>query len=73
VLDGIGKQAAVVRELLADVAPDVPVYGCLCFVAPEGFVADSGLRVMRTLDPGQLGAEQARRIHAELAERLRAA
>ena len=48
-VDGLGKQVAVARAALADVAPDVPVRGCLCFVAPGGVLADSGLPVLRTL------------------------
>jgi hypothetical protein len=90
-VEGLGKQVAVVRAVLVEVAPDVPVRGCLCFLAPEGFMADSGLPVLRTLKingyplyyprrlakrlnrPGPLTSEQARRIQAELAERLPAA
>jgi Nuclease-related domain len=48
-IDGLAKQVAVVEATLADLAPEIPVHGCLCFVAPEGFMADSGLPVMRTL------------------------
>jgi hypothetical protein len=48
-VDGLAKQVAVVEMTLADLAPEVPVHGCLCFVAPEGFMADSGLPVLRTL------------------------
>jgi hypothetical protein len=86
--EGLGKQVAVVKAVLVEVAPDVPVRGCLCFLAPEGFMADSGLPVLRTLKingyplyyprrlakrlnrRGPLMPEPARRIHAELAERL---
>jgi Nuclease-related domain len=48
-VDGLAKQVAVVEATLEEVAPEVPVHGCLCFVAPEGFMADSGLPVLRTL------------------------
>jgi hypothetical protein len=48
-IDGLGKQLAVVKATLAEVAPEVPVHGCFCFVAPEGRFADSGLPVIRTL------------------------
>jgi hypothetical protein len=48
-VDGLAKQVAVVEATLAGLAPEVPVHGCLCFVAPEGFMADSGLPVLRTL------------------------
>lgn len=46
---GLEKQVEVVRAALAAVAPTVPVHGCMCFIAPEGFLADSGLPVVRTL------------------------
>jgi hypothetical protein len=49
-LDGLAKQVGAVRAALADAALDVPVGGCLCFVAPEGLLADSGLPVLRTLE-----------------------
>ena len=48
-LTGLEKQVNVVTEVLAEVAPDIPVQGCLCFVAPEGLLADVGLPIMRTL------------------------
>jgi hypothetical protein len=48
-IQGLERQAAAVRAALAAVAPDVPVYGCFCFVAPEGILAVSGLPVVRTL------------------------
>lgn len=48
-LDGLAGQVAAVTDALLDLAPSVPVYGCLCFLAPEGFLADSGLPVLRTL------------------------
>ncbi len=30
------KQVAVVRGMMADLAPETPVHGCLCFLKPEG-------------------------------------
>jgi hypothetical protein len=35
--------------MLGAVAPDTPVHGCLCFVDPEGFLAESGLPALRRL------------------------
>jgi Nuclease-related domain len=46
---GLEKQVAVVRAALLAHADDVPVHGCLCFVAPEGLLADVGLPLIRTL------------------------
>jgi len=48
-VDGLGKQVAVVHAVLNTVAPDVPVRGCLCFLVPEGVLADSRLPLLRTL------------------------
>jgi hypothetical protein len=48
-LDGLEKQVASVEAVLSAVVPGVRVRGCLCFVPPEGFMADSGLPVLRTL------------------------
>jgi hypothetical protein len=87
-LEGLDRQVAAVQAALEDIATDVPVQGCFCFVAPEGLLADSGLPVLRTLkvngyplyyprrlakrlnSSGPLSAEQARRTHARLADRL---
>jgi hypothetical protein len=49
-VDGLAKQVAVVEAALADLAPEVPVRGCFCFVAPDGLLAGSGLPVLRTLE-----------------------
>ena len=45
---GLERQVDVVRTALVVVGPDVPVQGCLCFVAPEGLFTDVGLPAMRT-------------------------
>ena len=49
-LDGLAGQLAAVQAALADAELDVTVRGCLCFVTPEGPLADSGLPVWRTLE-----------------------
>jgi hypothetical protein len=49
-IDGLCGQVDVVRAALKGRAGDVPVYGCLCFVAPEGLLADVGLPLLRTLE-----------------------
>jgi hypothetical protein len=48
-VDGLARQVAAVEATLADLAPEVPIRGCFCFVVPEGFLADSGLPLLRTL------------------------
>ncbi len=47
-VEGLGSQVAAVQAALSTVAPNVPVRGCLCFVPPDGFMADSGLPVLST-------------------------
>lgn len=48
-LDGLGRQVAAVQAALEELATDVQVRGCFCFVAPDGLFADSGLPVLRAL------------------------
>jgi Nuclease-related domain len=49
-VDGLDKQVAAIQAVLSAVASEVRVRGCLCFLPPEGFMADSGLPVLRTLN-----------------------
>jgi hypothetical protein len=44
-IDGLDRQVEAVR---AAIDSDVPLHGCLCFVAPAGMLADSGLPLLRT-------------------------
>lgn len=46
---GLDKQVAAVRAALAGIAPEPPLHGCLCFVPPEGLLADDGLPLFKTL------------------------
>jgi hypothetical protein len=48
-IDGLDKQLAAVRGALGGLLGEVPVSGCLCFIAPEGLLADSGLPLLGTL------------------------
>lgn len=48
-IDGLERQVGIVRAALSETAPEVPVHGCLCFLDPEGFLAESGLPVLRRL------------------------
>lgn len=48
-IDGLARQVEAVTATLETLADDVPVHGCLCFAAPEGFFADRGLPLLRTL------------------------
>jgi hypothetical protein len=47
-IDSLERQLAAVRAALAELGEDVPVHGCLCFVAPEGLLADVGLPILQT-------------------------
>lgn len=46
---GLKRQVEVVRAGVAALGNDVPVHGCLCFLAPAGVLSDVGLPVIRTL------------------------
>jgi hypothetical protein len=48
-LDGLARQVAAVNTALSDLAPEAPVHGCLCFVRPEGILADTEMPIIRTL------------------------
>jgi hypothetical protein len=48
-IGGLDKQVSLVRESLAGIADDIQVSGCLCFIAPEGWLASAELPAFRTL------------------------
>jgi len=48
-VQGLDRQLASVQAALGS-ACEAPVHRCLCFLAPEGLLADSGLPVLRTLE-----------------------
>jgi len=45
----LARQVAHVKAALEGVDEEIPVHGCLCFVAPEGRFSDVGLPILRTL------------------------
>ena len=45
---GLERQVAHVKAALADVDDEIPIHGCLCFVAPEGRFSELGLPIIRT-------------------------
>jgi len=47
-IEGVERQVAQVRAALED--ESIPVSGCLCFVAPDGLMAEVGLPLIRTLE-----------------------
>ena len=63
-LRGLDKQVATVRAALEPLAPDVPVHGCLCFLAPLG--GEVGLPLIRTLRVDGLVLLRARRLAKRL-------
>jgi nuclease-like protein len=48
-IHGLEDQVGVVRASLAGLAAEAPVHGCLCFLNPEGLLAESGLPLLKTL------------------------
>jgi len=45
---GLERQVAHVQAALAGLTTEIPVHGCLCFVAPEGRSGGVGLPILRT-------------------------
>jgi len=46
---GLDRQVELVRAAVASSHAGIPIFGCLCFVPPEGIFADVGLPLLRTL------------------------
>jgi Nuclease-related domain len=76
---GLDKQVSLVAESLSGIADDIRVSGCLCFLAPEGWLASAELPAFRTLRVHGYPLYGVRRLARELrrdgplsAERLRA-
>jgi hypothetical protein len=56
-----------VKAVLTSTGEDqVPLHGCLCFVAPEGFLADVGLPALRTLKVNGFPLYYAKRLGKRL-------
>jgi Nuclease-related domain len=68
-LAGLEKQVAQVQAAISDLAADVPVIGCLCFVAPQGLLAESGLPTFRTLRINGFALYSPRRLARQLKRR----
>ncbi len=47
-IKGLERQVAHAKAALADFDAEIPVHGCLCFVAPEGRFSEVGLPFLRT-------------------------
>ena len=62
-IDGLEWQIQTVRRALDGAGlGDVPVHGCLCFVQPEGLLADVELPLLRTLRVRGLPLYYSRRL-----------
>jgi len=68
-VEGLDQQVQRVRATIADSTPEIPIRGCLCFVAPGGFLADSGLPLLRTLKLNGYPLYYPRRLAKHLNER----
>lgn len=47
-IKGLERQVAHAKAAMADFDAEIPVHGCLCFVAPEGRFSEVGLPFLRT-------------------------
>ncbi len=50
------------------IAPEVPVHGCLCFLAPKGWLAEAELPAFRTLRVNDVPIYSTRRLVRRLRE-----
>jgi hypothetical protein len=62
---GLDKQVSLVRESLAGIE-DLHISGCLCFLAPEGWLASAELPAFRTLRVNGYPLYGVRRLTREL-------
>jgi len=80
-IEGLAKQVALVKAVMAEVAPDVPVHGALCFVDSDlpafgtltfkSFPLLYPKRLAKRINAGgPLAADQARSLATELALRF---
>ncbi len=65
-IDGLERQVAQVEVALAAIGVEVPIHGCLCFLAPEGRFAGVGLPIVRTLKIAGSRIYHARRLAKRL-------
>jgi hypothetical protein len=80
-VEGLAKQVALVRTALAEIAPDAPIHGALCFVDSElpmlGTLRFKGYPMLRAKPlakqinaAGPLSADEARTLFVALAARF---
>jgi Nuclease-related domain len=60
------RQLDAVQAALSSIGEDVPLHGCLCFVAPAGFLAEAKLPALRTLRVSGIPLYNARRLTRHL-------
>lgn len=48
-VEGLARQQEVVRSVLTETIPEMPVHACFCFLNPVGQAGGSGLPLIRTL------------------------
>lgn len=65
---GLERQVALVAEAIEAIAPEVPVHGCLCFLAPKGWLAGAELPAFRTLRVNDVPIYSTRRLVRRLCE-----
>lgn len=65
-VEGLERQVRAIDAALRRIAAGTPIHGCLCFVAPRGAIADSGLPLVRTLSIDGFPLLYPRRLAARL-------
>jgi hypothetical protein len=67
-ITGLERQVDVVAAAMATIAPDVPVHGCLCFVAPRGWLTEADVPMSRALQVNDVPLYSTRRLVTRLCQ-----
>jgi hypothetical protein len=65
---GLERQVSLVAEAMRAIAPEIPVHGCLCFVPPQGWLAEAELPIFRKLKVNDVPLYSPRRLVKRLCE-----
>lgn len=62
------RQVSLIDAAIKEIAPGVPVHGCLCFVPPQGWLTEAELPMFRTLEVNAVPLYSTRRLVRRLCE-----
>lgn len=67
-ITGLERQVELIANAIHAIAPDVPVHGCLCFVAPRGWLTEAELPMFRSLQVNDVPLYSTRRLVTRLCQ-----